>query len=82
MAIGFAQFVYHDMVWVKHDEEDHSHYVNVPACDPVFDPFCSGDKTLEFFPSVRGEDGGIINHMSSFIDGKFHSFLVSISVKF
>ena len=64
----WGQFIDHDMVRTASDVED-QFPITVPTGDPFFDPFGTGQATIEFSRSVKDGDGDVVNFTTPAIDG-------------
>lgn len=72
----FGQFLDHDITLIR-DAEHEPAFINVPACDPVFDPTCSGASLIMMSRSRPMEGTGssvsnprsFENEITAFIDG-------------
>jgi len=73
---GWGQFIDHD-INLNDDNFDEEHNIVIPACDPLFDPACTGAVTIRMFRSLSDPTTGTnldnprkhINEITSFIDG-------------
>lgn len=73
---GWGQFIDHD-INLNDDNFDETFDIDVPACDPLFDPNCTGTVKIRMFRSISDPDSGTdvsnprqhINEITSFIDG-------------
>ena len=56
---GWGQFIDHDMTLTPIADPTETFNIPVPACDPVFDPNCTGTATLSFSRSafINDENG-------------------------
>lgn len=73
---GWGQFIDHD-INLNDDDPSEAHNIQIPACDPLFDPGCTGTVTIRMFRSLSDPYTGSgidnprkhINDITSFIDG-------------
>jgi hypothetical protein len=73
---GWGQFIDHD-VNLNDDDFLEPNDISVPACDPMFDPNCTGTVKIRMFRSLSDPSTGTsvsnprkhINEITSFIDG-------------
>ncbi len=73
---GWGQFIDHD-INLNDDAPLEPFDIDVPSCDPMFDPMCVGDKQIRMFRSKNDETTGTstanprrhINDITSYIDG-------------
>ena len=72
---GWGQFIDHD-IDLSNDESLEPFFIDVPSCDPMFDPMCDGDKQIRMFRSKSDPTTGTstanprrhINDITSYID--------------
>lgn len=72
----FGQFIDHDITLIS-DSPQESAFISVPACDPVFDPMCTGSSLILMMRSKPLEGTGtdesnprqFANEISAFLDG-------------
>ena len=73
---GWGQFIDHD-INLNDDNFTEIHNIQIPECDPIFDPGCTGTVTIRMFRSLSDPATGTnadnprkhINEITSFIDG-------------
>lgn len=73
---GWGQFIDHD-INLNDDNTSEPNDILIPACDPMFDPGCTGTVTIRMFRSLSDPTTGNslrnprkhINEITSFIDG-------------
>lgn len=73
---GWGQFIDHD-INLNDDNFSEAHNILIPACDPLFDPACTGTVTIRMFRSLSDPFTGSgidnprkhINEITSYIDG-------------
>jgi hypothetical protein len=73
---GWGQFIDHD-INLNDDNPSEAHNILIPACDPLFDPACTGTAEIRMFRSLSDPQTGTgidnprkhINEITSFIDG-------------
>ncbi len=73
---GWGQFIDHD-INLNDDDFDEPLFIDVPSCDPMFDPMCDGDRQIRMFRSKHDLATGTstanprrhINDITSYIDG-------------
>jgi len=73
---GWGQFIDHD-INLNDDEPTEINDIPVPACEPLFDPACTGTMTIRMFRSISDPTSGTdisnprrhVNEITSFIDG-------------
>jgi len=73
---GWGQFIDHD-INLNDDNPSESNDILIPACDPLFDPGCTGTVSIRMFRSLSDPLSGTsvlnprkhINEITSFIDG-------------
>jgi hypothetical protein len=73
---GWGQFIDHD-INLNDDNPSEANNILIPACDPLFDPACTGTVTIRMFRSLSDPNTGTgidnprkhINEITSFIDG-------------
>lgn len=73
---GWGQFIDHD-INLNDDNFEEANDIEVPVCDPLFDPNCTGGMTIRMFRSLSDPITGTsadnprkhFNDITSFIDG-------------
>lgn len=73
---GWGQFLDHDINLSDDNKAEHND-IQIPSCEPLFDPNCTGQMTMEMFRSLSDSTTGtstsnprkFINGITSYIDG-------------
>eukprot|EP00755_Sulcionema_specki_P000698 Sspe_Gene.25594::Locus_10326_Transcript_1_1_Confidence_1.000_Length_4121::g.25594::m.25594/K19511/PXDN, VPO1; peroxidase len=67
MHTSFGVFLDHDVTLTRGGGERAD--IPIPRCDEIFDPYCTGEKTMKFTRSYRTGEDEQVNEATSFIDG-------------